>query len=107
MRAGDFDKLIDIQYLTRASDGMGGFTETYATKYSNVWAAIWPISAKDQIQSEQMTGTITHRIRIRYKRVLKSNWRIKYGNRYFAIIGPPINLKENNRILELLCRETE
>jgi SPP1 family predicted phage head-tail adaptor len=107
MRSGSLDKIIDLQAPTKISDGIGGFTESYTTVYSNVWASIWPIRAKDQIQSDQMIGTITHRIRMRHKRVLKSSWRIKFGNRYFAIVAPPINPNEANIKLELLCKEVE
>ncbi len=107
MRASDYDKIVDLQAPTKVADGIGGFTETYATKVSGIWAAIWPISAKDRMQADQMTGELTHRIRIRYRRVLKPSWRIKYGNRYFAIIGPPINLKEKNRDIEMLCKEIQ
>ena len=104
---GDRDKIIDVQMPTKASDGIGGYTESWTTRYSGEFVAIWPVSAKDIIQSDKMTGTITHRIRMTYKRILKSDWRIKFGNRYFAIVGPPININEANIDLELLCKEVE
>lgn len=106
MRIGDLKKRIELQKPTSASDGIGGYTKTYVSEHI-VWAAIWPVSAKDQMQAGQMTGTITHRIRIRYNSELQSDWRIKYGDRYFAIMGPPVNQNEGNRILDLLCKEVE
>lgn len=103
MRIGDYNKLIEFQAPSKISDDMGGFTNSYSTIF-DVFAAIWPINAKDQIQSDQMVMEITHKIRIRYRRILKSNWRIKYSNRYFAIVSI-INLNESNRSLELRCKE--
>ena len=106
-RIGDRNKIIDVQMPTKVSDNIGGYTVTWTTKYSGEYAALWPVSSRDIIQSDKMTGTITHRIRMTYKRILKSDWRIKFGNRYFAIVGPPININEANIDLELLCKETE
>ena len=105
MPIGDLNKLINIIGTTKVGDGMGSFTETDTTIASDIWAAIWPASASEQIQSLQPVGTITHRIRIRWRSVLKSSWRIKFGNRYFAIVAPPINPNEKNEWLDLLCRE--
>lgn len=104
MRIGDLNKRLELQKKTHVSDNIGGFTDTYTTE-DTVWGAIWPISAKDRLQSGQLTPEITHRIRIRYRRVVRPDWRIKYANRYFAIDGPPINLDEANRELEFICKE--
>ena len=104
MDVGNLNKRITLQQSTRASDGMGGFTLAWAD-VATIWGAIWPVSATEQIQSMQTVGNITHRIRIRYRSVLKSSWRIKYGNRYFAIVAPPINPEERNEWLDILCKE--
>ncbi len=105
LRIGDLNKLVSIIGTTRASDGMGGFTETDTTIASNVWAAIWPLSASEKLRSMQVTGEISHRIRIRYRSVFRPDWRIKFGNRYFNVAGPPINPNERNEWLDLMCKE--
>jgi len=103
---GELDKLINLVATTKVGDGMGGFTETDTTVASNIWAAIWPVSGKEQIQNMQNVGTITHRIRLRYRSVLRSSWRVKYGDRYFAIVSPPIDPNEGHEFLDLLCKES-
>lgn len=105
MRIGDLDKIIDIQAPTKVTDGMGGFTTTWTTIYSGIYAAIWPVSARDRIKSDQIIGEVTDNVRIWFKRVLKPGWRVKYGNSYYAIVGPPINKNKGNRMLDLLCKE--
>jgi len=100
---GDLNKRITIQYPTRVSDGMGNFTETWNDS-DTIFAAIWPVSAKEQIQSMQNVMEITHRIRIRYMSVLRPDWRLKFGTRYFAILSV-INQNERNEWLDLLCKE--
>ena len=111
MKIGDLDKLIDIQSKTRVADGLGGFTETYVTQYSGIFASIKPLSAQDwigaikeQIQANQMNMGITHRIEMHYHGGIKPDWRIKYANRYFSIVNI-VNIDEANRELQLLCKE--
>ena len=101
----DLNKRITLQAPTKVPDGMGNFDETWTDMGDPIWAGIWPTSANQSIQSLQPVGTITHRIRIRYRSVLRSSWRIKFGNRYFAIVAPPINPNEKNEFLDLLCKE--
>ena len=104
MRIGDLSKIIDIQSKTKVADGIGGLTETYTTQCSGIYAAIWPVDAKEQMQSDQMSMAITHRIRIRYRGGIKPDWRVKYANRYFSIVSI-LNHNEANEKLELLCKE--
>ena len=100
---GDLNKRITIQYPTRVSDSMGGFTNSWNDS-DTIFAAIWPVSAKEQIQSMQNVMEISHRVRIRYRSVLNPSWRLKFGNRYFAILSV-INQNEKNEFLDLLCKE--
>ena len=108
-RIGARNKRIELQKPTKTSDGIGGYSTAYATKRA-LFAAIWPVSAKERIQSDQRAMTTTHRIRIPFYSELKSNWRVKYStkydDRYFTIEGS-INPDEDNKELELLCKETE
>jgi len=82
---------------------MGGFTSTWVDA-ATVWAAVWPISANEQIKSMQETMTITSRIRIRYRSVLRPSWRLKFGNRYFNIVSI-VNVNEANEWLDLMVKE--
>lgn len=103
MRIGDLNKQVTIQYQTRVTDNMGGFTTTWVD-LATVWAAIWPVLANEQIQTMQSVMVTTHRIRMRYRGNVKISDRIKYGNSYFDIVSI-INPNMKNRILDLLCKE--
>lgn len=103
MRVGDLNKRVWLQYQTRTPDAMGGATVTWNDK-AEVWAAIWPVNATTQIQAGQQAGSITHRIRMRYRPDLRANWRLRYGDRYFAVLGI-VNPNEKGAMLDLLCRE--
>jgi SPP1 family predicted phage head-tail adaptor len=102
--AGDLNKRITIQAPTKVSDGMGGFTNSYTAVASSIPAAIWPVSSADQIQAQATVLVISHRIRIRYRSVLKTSWRISWAGRYFAIVSI-IDPNMDHKYLDLLCKE--
>jgi len=100
---GQLNKRITLQYQTKSSDGMGGFTAAYADA-ATVWAAIWPVSANEITAANSTAMVVSHRIRVRYRSVLKSSWRVKFGLRYFAIVSI-INPNEGNEYLDLMVKE--
>jgi SPP1 family predicted phage head-tail adaptor len=103
MNIGSLNKRITMQSMTKTPDGMGGYT-TVPKNEMTVWAAIWPVSASEQIQAMQMAMTVTHRIRIRYCPDINPSWRIKYGTKYYAIVSI-INQNMANKMLEMMCKE--
>lgn len=103
MKIGDINKRVTLQRKTRVADGMGGFTESWADG-ATVFAAIWPTSARELIQANSTAMVVSHRIRIRYRRDVKGSYRVKFGNRYFAIVSI-INPEEKNEWLDLMCKE--
>ena len=103
MRIGDLNKRITLQYQTKTPDGMGGFTVVWVDA-ATVWAAIWPVSATETIQAAQATMTITHRVRIRFRAVLKASWRVSWAGRYFNVVSI-IDPNMAHRWLDLMCKE--
>ena len=99
----ELDKRIEIQATTKVSDGMGGFANTFIT-LATVWAAIWPTSANEITAANATSMVVSHRIRIRYRSVLKSSYRIKFGNRYFSIVGITCP-NEGREWLDVMCKE--
>jgi SPP1 family predicted phage head-tail adaptor len=98
------DKRITIQRQVKTgTDAMGGFITDW-TDVCRVFAAIWPKSAKELVKDQQPMGEITHRIRVRYRRGVTAQCRVKYKNRYFNITGI-VNPDEDNEWLDLLCKE--
>lgn len=103
MQIGALNKRITLQYATKVSDAMGSFTETW-TDAATIWAAIWPTTGTELVESLQ-TGMVTsHRIRIRYRSVLRPSWRIKFGYRYFNIVSI-VNPSEKNEWLDIMAKE--
>ncbi len=100
----DLDKRIIFEKPVKTPNGQGGFVTTWAVACT-VWARLLPTSAKEQRQSEQMVLTISHTISIRYRRDIRSSYRIKYKNRYFSIVSF-VNPEEACEWLDVNCKET-
>jgi len=107
MRAGALRHRVDIQEQTETSDGMGGFSITWASKtgMGSVPARIMPLTSKEQLDSMKLESVITNKIRIRYRAGITSANRILFGSRIFQIKGAPINYDEKNITLDFLVTE--
>jgi len=104
-KVSELNKRISILANSKISDGMGGTATTTLTIIPSLWAAIWPVSAKEIINNQAVTMTITHRIRIRYRKVMKPSWIIQYGNRKFNIVGIT-DPNESHEWLDILAKES-
>ena len=92
----ELNRRIELQAPTRVADGGGGFTSTYVA-VATVWAKITTLRTEEAILAMQSTGTAVHNILIRYRTDVKSSYRIKYGDKYYNILGPPIDVKKQHR----------
>jgi SPP1 family predicted phage head-tail adaptor len=106
VRAGELNRRIDWQASSQVRSSSGGFTVTWTTVVASCAAAIWPVSAKEQLQNGVTTAEATHRIRIRYRHPFSGSWRGKHGDRYFAIVSV-IDPNEAHEVLDLLCKEVQ
>ena len=103
IRRGDLRHQITIKTVDVEPDGLGGEIETERT-HIICRAAIWPVSAKEIVQSAQLEMQITHRIRIDYFRNITPAMKIYFGTRKFEIISI-INVEERNVMLDILAKE--
>jgi SPP1 family predicted phage head-tail adaptor len=73
---------VDIQKQKRAQvPGTGAFAVTWLNVWTEVPAAIEPLSVRDFISSQAMQSQITARITIRYRDGLTPDMRIKHGTK--------------------------
>ena len=103
---GDLNHRISLQYKTIVMDSMGGRTETWNTA-ATVWAKKTPYRSDEAMQAMKETGTLTINYRIRYRTDVRASWRILDGNKYLAIIGPPItvDLGPGRMFLDITAKE--
>lgn len=96
----ELDKRIDLQ----APIGSPVVWKSMLPTGTLIWAAIWPTSANEVVQANATVMVISHRIRIRYRSVMKAGWRVKFGNRSFNIVSI-LNPNESNDWLDLMTKE--
>ena len=94
---------VQLQSPTRTSDGAGGYTESFGT-IANLFADIRPQNALETYRQGQVIEKVTHKVFIRFRRDIDTNYKILYGTRSFTIKGIK-NMNERDRFLELLCEE--
>jgi len=86
VKIAELRQRIKFQSLTRATDGQGGWTETW-NDFTEVWAAIKPVSAKERYFSQRIEENVSHQITIRWLEGLTTEMRIVFENRIFQIHG--------------------
>jgi SPP1 family predicted phage head-tail adaptor len=103
MNIGELSHRITIQAPIKTPDGMGGNSIVW-TDIATVYAAISPLSARRKTEALQSGINATHDIKIRYRRPMKSSWRIAYQGRYFSISGI-VDPKEEHQWLVITVME--
>lgn len=102
-----FDKRITLQYPTKVADTLGGFTTTW-NDAATVWAKKTTHRSDEAVQAMATTGIQVHNFRINYRTDVQGSWRIKEGNAYFAIIGPPIEVIDGvMKYLDITVKEAK
>lgn len=93
--AGQLDERVTFQRFTKASDGVGGYTETWATYFACA-ASVVPLSGKERDTASQTESPRNYRVTVRrssetagLKTSDRMDWRgIKMQVRFIADAGP-------------------
>jgi SPP1 family predicted phage head-tail adaptor len=113
MQAGKLNRRIQIQSQSTSQDAMGQELQSWSTTYS-CWANI-DIQASQLIYSTaEFMSKVTHRITIRWTSsvVINSSMRIRYTEATTGVVHTyeiiaPLNTKQANRELVLMCYELD
>jgi head-tail adaptor len=102
MRLGDLNRNLIFQAPTKDANGVVGWQTIFTAK-----GAWWPLTSVERIQALALGGTITGKVRIRYRPVrILVTWRILVnGVTVLNIAAPPINLSGKNEWMEIQIRE--
>lgn len=102
---GDLRHRLVIESATRASDGGGGATLTWAA-IGEVWAAIWSRAAGEAFAHDRIAGQATHDIWIRHRDDVRPEMRFRLEDRVFDILGV-IDPDDRGRWLRCPCEERD
>lgn len=104
MNPGELRHIVTFQKLSDVQNGYGENTDSWVDITTDR-AGIYPISGKEFFAAETVNSEVTHKIKMRYRPGITPDMRIKFGERIFELIAPPINFQEKNVELQLLCKE--
>lgn len=99
---GGHRKAIKIEKATDV-DAFGGPTQTWST-HVETKAVIEPLRGRELWFARSVNAETTHKVTLRYKPGVTPKMRVIYDSRTLEIEST-INVDENNRILELMCKE--
>lgn len=103
MRVGSLKNKIIFQEQTQTKSSVGQPKNTW-NDILITWASIQTISGKEQFLSNQNFQTLSHKLRVRYSKLINSKQRILFGNRIFKILAV-LNIYEKNKEFEILVEE--
>jgi SPP1 family predicted phage head-tail adaptor len=106
MNSGALRHRLQMEAITKISDGLGGFINGYTT-ICTVYGSVWGVKGETQLEGGRATAAVTHTIRIRYRRIFKTSWRIKdlFSGRYYSIVTMPRDIGDEHKWLEFSAKE--
>jgi SPP1 family predicted phage head-tail adaptor len=105
MQSGSLRHRLQCEAITKTFDGVG-YVNSY-TIVCTVYGSVWGVKGETQLEGGRLTAAVTHKIRIRYRRIFKTSWRIKdlFSGKYYAIMTAPIDLGDEHKYYEFLVKE--
>jgi SPP1 family predicted phage head-tail adaptor len=110
INAGKYRHVVTFQRLREVQNGYGETSKSLADNWEDAFKArvsILPVTGKEILAREVDKGDISHRVYMRYQSGVDSTMRIIFGDRILEITSPPINFTEENKEIQLLCKEVE
>jgi SPP1 family predicted phage head-tail adaptor len=90
---------VQMRAETRAADGE--LVGSYWATTQPAWCNIRPAGGGEQETADQMQGTVTHRIEMRYNASIQPEQRVQHGSEIYAILA--VTHERRNCRTVLLC----
>ena len=104
MKAGLLSQRVSIQSNTHTVSSTGDRVDTWATR-STCWADIRALRGREYYLAQQVNSEVQLKVTIWYDASVVTTDRIVWGSRTLEVIAPPIDIGNQKKQLELLCRE--
>ena len=105
MRAGKLRHRIVVQTAIEGRDTVGQPIETWNPVFTT-WADVQPLTGRELLRAQEVNAESTIRVTMRYNTHVSASARLLVDGTRILDINSPINNREINRSLELLCSET-
>ena len=101
----DLSERISVRYLETARNQYGDIVETLEKERCQVWAKVFPLTARNNDGSPVRVNKITYRVTMRYRNDIKPDDEIIWRNRRLKIISPPFDAESRKIFLVIDCEE--
>lgn len=101
---GKLDKRVTFLRLVTKTDDMGQERAGWAV-YKSAWATVKPYKSSEHNFMGKLKPSVTHRFYVRYRTDITADMRILYHGRVFEVAGPPLDMEEGHRLLEIQAEE--
>jgi len=101
MRSGNLKHKVVIQEYSEVNNY--GEVQKSWNDFSTAYASITPLSAKEYFKAG-VQNEVTHKIEMRFIQGVKPKMRVMFGEREFSIESV-LNIREENKALQLICSE--
>lgn len=102
MRIGNLKHKITLQSYSETQNDFGEVIKGWVD-FKAAYASIIPMSAKEYFNGG-VQAEATHKVECRYLKDITPKMRVLYGTRVFDITSV-INIREENKTLQLICTE--
>lgn len=96
---------LSLERASRTADGGGGAAEDWIT-IAQLWGQIRPTGGDEIVDSDGLSGRISHEITLRYRTGIGPAMRLISGSRRFEIVAV-IDIDERRCWLKCLCVERD
>ena len=103
--AGALNKRVTLLARGRTDDAFADPQADTWTEVCTVWAAISNAGAREFWEAQAAHAELTHKVTIRYRAGITADMRVRFGERLFAVIAPPVDYDMRHKYLVLKCRE--
>ena len=107
IKPGELRHKVDILTPPEDSNDYGEIDETgeWTVFKEGQWASVEPLKGRELFTAQQINSEITLKVKMWYVPGVKAKMRIRSRGQTFEVVGPPIDLQQMHRELELLCKE--
>jgi SPP1 family predicted phage head-tail adaptor len=107
MRAGNLRTLARIQRLVESGPDAMGATTTQWTDVGNVYIDAQPMSGRELLMNQKVTGQIMYGVVMRYRTDIDATMRLVFGRTILQIASPPMDPTGRRAELKLVCESIQ
>lgn len=101
---GDMRHYVIVEKLREVEQNTYGEETQDWGSLSVHWAQITPLSGNELMTARQLNAEVTYRFDMWYDSAIKTQYRIKHGDRYFYILSV-VNVGEESQFMQILAVE--